>query len=83
MRRRPSQPVLLQAFYVCTNKTNGMETLAVINSIADTMQVVDFMDKIISRIEDCSPCDRGIPRVFQDMQNTLPLIVMSSDEVES
>ena len=79
MRRRP---VLLQVFYVCTNKMNGMETLAVINSIADTMQVVDFMDKIISRIEDCSPCDRGIPRVFQD-QNTLPLIVMSSDEVES
>ena len=62
---------------------SGVEALAVIGIIANIMQLVDFTDKIISRIKDYSQGDRGIPKAFQDMQTALTLVGITLREVES
>lgn len=62
---------------------SGIEALAVIGIIANIMQLVDFADKIISRVKDYSMGDRGIPRAFRDIQTTLPLIGITLREVET
>lgn len=77
-----SRSTSLQAFYVSINKMSGIEGLAVISIIANIVQLVDFTDKIISRVKDYSQDDRGIPRAFRDMQTALPLIGITLREDE-
>ncbi|KAL8928060.1 MAG: hypothetical protein Q9172_001115 [Xanthocarpia lactea] len=53
---------------------SGAEALIVLGIIANFASIIDFTDKVFSRIKDVGDNIHDIPRAFRDVQITLPLL---------
>lgn len=66
---------------------SGAEALAVISIIANIVQLVDFTSKVVGRVKDSAQDGHSIPKVFRNIQVTLPLLASTlrntEDQVKS
>ncbi len=53
---------------------SGAEALIVLGIIANFASIIDFTDKVFSRVKDVGENVHDIPRAFRDVQTILPLL---------
>ena len=62
---------------------SGAEALAVVGTIANILQLVDFSSKAISRVKEYGEDAQDIPKTFRDIQTGLPLVVHTLSEIRT
>lgn len=61
---------------------SGAEALLVVGIIANIVQLVDFTNKVVSRVKDSAQDAHSIPKAFRNIQATLPLLASTLRKTE-